>query len=33
MERRGKADGKPIRIYFSNVAVKMAGSSTWSEAK
>jgi len=29
----GKADGKPARISFSNVAVKLVGSSTWMDAQ
>jgi hypothetical protein len=33
MEHRGKADGKPARIFFTNVAVKLVGSSTWIEAQ
>jgi hypothetical protein len=32
-EHRGTADGKPLHLWFSNVAVKMAGSSTWTDAK
>ena len=33
MDHRGTADGKPARIYFTNVAVKLAGSDTWIDAK
>jgi len=33
LDHRGKADGKPFRLFFSNVAVKLAGSDTWMEAK
>ncbi len=33
MDHRGTADGKPARIYFTNVAVKLAGSDAWIEAK
>jgi hypothetical protein len=33
LDHRGKADGKPVHIFFSNVAVKVAGSSTWMDAK
>ena len=33
MEKRGKADGKPVRIWFSNVAAKVTGSDAWMEAK
>ena len=32
-EHRGTADGKPFHLWFSNVAVKLAGSNTWTEAK
>jgi hypothetical protein len=32
-EHRGTADGKPAHIFFTNVAVKMAGSDNWVEAK
>lgn len=32
-EHRGTADGKPLRLTFSNIAVKVAGSDTWQEAK
>jgi hypothetical protein len=30
--RRGTADGKPLRVVFSNVAVKLVGSDTWVNA-
>jgi hypothetical protein len=33
LEKRGTADGKPIHIFFTDVAVKLVGSSTWIEAK
>jgi hypothetical protein len=33
MDHRGTADGKPLRIFFSNVSVKLAGSSTWVNAR
>ena len=33
IERRGPVNGKPSHLYFSNVAVKLSGSSTWIEAK
>ena len=33
LDHRGKADGKPLRLSFSNVAVKLVGSSTWMEAR
>ncbi len=32
-EHRGTADGKPLHLWFTNVAVKLAGSSTWVDAK
>lgn len=32
-EHRGTADGKPFHLWFTNVAVKLAGSNTWMEAK
>ncbi len=33
LDHRGTADGAPMRVFFSNVAVKLVGSSTWIEAK
>jgi hypothetical protein len=32
-DHRGTADGKPARIYFTNVAAKVAGSDAWVDAK
>lgn len=32
-EHRGTADGKPLHLFISNVAVKLAGSDTWVDAK
>jgi hypothetical protein len=32
-EHRGTADGTPIHIFLSNVAVKLAGSDKWMEAQ
>ena len=32
-EHRGNADGKPAHIFFTDVAVKLAGSNDWVEAK
>ena len=32
-EHRGTADGKPLHLWFSNVAVKLAGSDKWMEAQ
>jgi hypothetical protein len=31
-ERRGTADGKPLRVVFSHVSVKLVGSDTWVNA-
>ena len=33
LDHRGTADGKPFRLFFSKVAVKLAGSSTWVNAQ
>ena len=33
MDHRGTADGKPVRIFFTDVAVKLTGSDTWVNAK
>jgi len=32
-EHRGTADGAPLHLWFSNVAVKLAGSDKWMEAQ
>jgi hypothetical protein len=32
-EHRGTADGSPLHLFLSNVAVKMAGSNTWTPAQ
>jgi hypothetical protein len=32
-ERRGTADGKPLRVYFSDVSVKLVGSDMWASAQ
>src|SRR5215510_11220019 len=32
-DHRGTADGKPLKLFFSNVAVKLAGSDTWMDAQ
>jgi hypothetical protein len=32
-DHRGNADGKPARIFFTDVAVKLAGSNDWANAK
>jgi hypothetical protein len=33
LDHPSTADGKPGRLFFSNVAVKLVGSSTWVEAQ
>jgi hypothetical protein len=33
LDHRGTADGKPFRLFFSDVAVKLVGSSTWVNAQ
>jgi len=33
LDRRGTGDGKPLRIFFTDVAVKLAGSDTWVNAQ
>ena len=32
-DHRGTADGAPLTLTFTNVAVKLAGSNTWTDAK
>ncbi len=32
LDHRGTADGAPLRVFFSNVAIKLVGSSSWIEA-
>jgi hypothetical protein len=32
-DHRGTANGKPIRIFFSDVSVKLAGSDQWLSAQ
>jgi hypothetical protein len=32
-DHRGTADGKPARIFFTNVAVKLSGSDNWKNAQ
>ena len=32
-EHRGTADSKPVHLFFTNVAVKLAGSDTWINAQ
>jgi len=33
LDHRGTGDGKPLRIFFTDVAVKLAGSDTWVPAQ
>lgn len=33
LDHRGTADGQPLHVSFSNVAVKLAGSTAWVDAK
>lgn len=33
VDHRGTADGKPVRIFFSDVAVKLVGSNNWDNAQ
>lgn len=33
LDHRGTGDGKPLRIYFTDVAVKLTGSDTWVNAQ
>jgi hypothetical protein len=33
MDHRGTVDGKPFRLFFSNVSVKMTGSENWINAQ
>jgi len=33
MDHRGTADGKPVRIFLSDVSVKLAGSDSWINAQ
>ena len=32
LDHRGTADGQPARVFFTNVAAKLAGSNNWVEA-
>jgi len=32
MDHPGTADGKPVRVFFSNVSAKLTGSDTWMDA-
>ena len=33
LDHRGTADGEPVRIFFSDVSVKLVGSNTWVNAQ
>lgn len=33
LDHRGTADGKPVRVFFSNVSVKVAGSDNWTSVQ
>jgi hypothetical protein len=33
LDHRGTADGKPVRVFFSNVSVKLAGSDNWTNVQ
>ena len=33
MDHRGTGDGKPLRVFFSDVSVKLVGSNTWMNAQ
>jgi hypothetical protein len=33
MDHRGTADGNPVRVFFSNVSVKVTGSENWMTAQ
>jgi len=33
LEHRGTVDDKPTHVFFTNVAVKLAGSNDWIEAR
>jgi len=33
LDHRGTADGKPLRVFFSDVSVKLTGSDTWMNAQ
>jgi hypothetical protein len=32
-DHRGTADGKPVRVFFSDVSVKVTGSDSWANAQ
>ena len=33
LDHRGTRNGNPAHVFFSNVAVKLAGSDTWIDAR
>ena len=33
LDHRGTADGKPLRVFFSDVSVKLTGSDAWMNAQ
>jgi hypothetical protein len=33
LDHRGTADGKPVRVFLSNVSVKVTGSDSWINAQ
>jgi len=33
LDKRGTADGSPVRVFYTGVAVKLVGSSAWMDAK
>lgn len=33
LDKRGTADGNPLRVFYTDVAVRLVGSSTWLSAK
>src|SRR5262249_23736231 len=32
-DRRGTSDGKPVRVFLSNISVRLAGSEKWMNAR
>ncbi|HZU90912.1 MAG TPA: hypothetical protein VE993_16800 [Stellaceae bacterium] len=33
LDHRGTADGRPLHVFFSNMAIKLARSNTWRSAQ
>jgi len=33
LDHHGTADGKPVRVFLSDVSVKLTGSDTWMNAQ